>query len=68
MLKPPPTVLMANVQRLDPEWQSDSRAPGGMLKKYPNMRKKQYVYRGEEHDRSFEATYAHVGGTTCRDL
>jgi len=24
-----------------------------MLKKYPNMRKKQYVYQGEEHDRLF---------------
>jgi nucleoside phosphorylase len=71
MLKPPPTVLMANIQRLQAQQiRSGSQIPehlAAMLKKYPNMRKKQYVYQGEEHDRLFEATYAHVGGTTCRD-
>jgi nucleoside phosphorylase len=25
------------------------------------------VYRGGEHDRLFEATYAHKGGTTCQN-
>jgi len=71
MLKPPPTVLMANVQRLQAQQiRSGSRIPehlAAMLEKYPNMRKKQYVYQGEEHDQLFKATYAHVGGTTCRD-
>ena len=70
-LKPPPTVLMANVQRLQAQQiRSGSQIPrhlAAMLEKYPNMRKKQYVYQGEEHDQLFEATYAHEGGTTCRN-
>jgi nucleoside phosphorylase len=70
-LKPPPTMLMANVQRLQAQQiRSGSQIPRrlvAMLEKYPNMRKKQYVYQGEEHDQLFEATYAHEGGTTCRD-
>jgi nucleoside phosphorylase len=70
-LKPPPTILMANVQRLQAQQiRSGSQIPRhlmAMLEKYPNMRKKQYVYQGEEHDRLFEATYTHEGGTTCRN-
>jgi nucleoside phosphorylase len=70
-LKPPPTVLMANVQRLQAQQiRSGSQIPrhlAMMLEKYPNMRKKQYVYQGEEHDQLFEATYDHEGGTTCRN-
>ncbi len=68
-LKPSPTVLMANVQRLQAQQiRSGSQIPrylAAMLEHYPNMRKKQYVYQGEEHDQLFEATYAHKGGTTC---
>ena len=69
-LKPPPSVLMASVQRL----QSQHIRTGGriprllteMLDKYPNMRKKQYTHQGMEQDRLFEATYPHQGGTTCQ--
>ena len=70
-LKPPPTVLMANIQRLQAQQiRSGSKIPrylAAMLEKYPNMRKKQYIYQGVEHDRLFEATYAHEGGTTCQN-
>jgi nucleoside phosphorylase len=31
------------------------------------MRKKQYVYQGEEYDQLSEATYDHESGTTCRN-
>jgi len=71
MLKPLPIVLMANVRRLQAQQiRSGSHIPrhlAAMLEKYPNMRKKQYVYQGKEHDQLFEATYTHVGGTTRRD-
>jgi hypothetical protein len=70
-LKPPPAVLMANIQRLQAQQiRSGSKIPrylAAMLEKYPNMRKKQYIYQGVEHDRLFEATYAHEGGTTCQN-
>jgi nucleoside phosphorylase len=70
-LKPPPAVLMANVQRLQAQQiRSGSQIPShlvAMLEKYPNMRKERYVYQGEEHDQLFQATYAHQGGTTCRN-
>jgi nucleoside phosphorylase len=70
-LKPPPTVLMVNVQRLQAQQiRSGSqilRHITAMLEKYPNMRKNQYVYPDEEHDQLFETTYAHDGGTTCRN-
>jgi nucleoside phosphorylase len=70
-LKPPPTVLIANAQRLQAQQiRSGSqilRYMAAMLEKYPNMRKNQYVYPDEEHDQLFEATYAHEGGTTCRN-
>jgi nucleoside phosphorylase len=70
-LKPPPPVLMANAQRLQAQhFLSGSQIPrhlAAMLEKYPNMRKKQYVYQGDEHDQLFEATYAHEDGTSCRN-
>jgi nucleoside phosphorylase len=70
-LKPPPTVLIENVQRLRAQQiRIRSQIPrhlAAMLEMHPNMRKEQYVYQGEEHDRLFEATYEHVGGTTCRN-
>jgi nucleoside phosphorylase len=70
-LKPPPTILMANVQRLQAQQiRNGSQIPtylAAMLEKYPNMRRKQYVYQGEEHDQLFEATYPHQGGATCRN-
>jgi nucleoside phosphorylase len=71
MLKPPPTVLTANVERLRAQQiRVGSQIPEhltAMLAKYPNMRKKQYVYQGEEHDQLFDVTYAHKGGTTCQN-
>jgi nucleoside phosphorylase len=70
-LKPPPTVLIANVERLQAQQiRNGSQIPrhlATMLEKYPNMRKKQYEYQGEKHDQLFEATYDHEGGTTCRN-
>jgi nucleoside phosphorylase len=70
-LKPPPTVLMVNTQRLQAQQiRTGSQIPShltAMLEKYPNMRKKQYVYQGEEHDYLFQATYAHEGGITCQN-
>jgi nucleoside phosphorylase len=70
-LKPPSTVLMATVQRLQTQhFYSGSQIPRhltAMLKKYPNMRKKQYVYQGEKYDQLFEATYAHNNGTACQN-
>jgi nucleoside phosphorylase len=70
-LKPPPTVLTVNIQRIQAQQiRSGSQIPrhlAAMLEKYPNMRKKQYIYQGAEHDWLFEATYAHEGGTTCQN-
>jgi nucleoside phosphorylase len=70
-LKPPPTVLMANIQRLQAQQIRTGsqilKHIAAMLEKYPNMRKNQYVYPDVEHDQLFETTYAHEGGTTCRN-
>jgi nucleoside phosphorylase len=70
-LKPPPTVLMANIQQLQAQQiRSGSQIPrhlAAMLEKYPNMRMRQYIYQGAEHDQLFEAKYAHKGGTTCQN-
>jgi nucleoside phosphorylase len=70
-LKPPPTVLIANVERLQAQQiRSGSQIPrylATMLEKYPNMRKKQYKYQGEKYDQLFKATYDHEGGITCRN-
>jgi hypothetical protein len=51
----------------DPEWQSDSEASGSNAGEVPEHAKGAVLVPGEEHDQLFEATYAHEGGTTCRN-
>jgi nucleoside phosphorylase len=68
-LKKPPTVLMANVQRLEAQHRRiGNQIPkylSKMLKRFPNM-EEEYLCPSMEHDHLFEATYNHKGGKTCR--
>jgi nucleoside phosphorylase len=68
-LKKPPTVLMANVQRLEAQHRrmgnQISKYLSEMLERFPNM-EEEYHYPGMEHDQLFEATYNHKGGKSCQ--
>ncbi|KAF3914645.1 hypothetical protein AA313_de0203084 [Arthrobotrys entomopaga] len=68
-LKKPPSVLMANVHKLEAEHKMvGSQIPtylSAMLNKYPMM-EDEYEFPGADQDQLFEADYNHEGGKTCR--
>ena len=69
ILKKPPAVLMANLQRLEAQHRrignQISKYLSEMRKRFPNM-EDEYVYPGMENDQLFEARYIHNSGKTCQ--
>jgi nucleoside phosphorylase len=69
ILKKPPSVLMANLQRLEAQHRrvgnQISKYLSEMLKRFPNM-EEEYVYPGMENDQLFEASYNHTSGKSCQ--
>ena len=63
----PPTVLIANIQKLDAKHSRKSNEISKylveMLERFPSM-KEEYDYPGIEHNQLFEVTYNHNGGNT----
>jgi nucleoside phosphorylase len=70
ILKKPPPVLSANVQKLHArqflEGNQIVRYLEEMVEKYPNLAKSQYIHPGAEHDQLFQADYHHQGLGDCQ--
>jgi len=65
----PPRPLRTAISRLEAEHQTrENRIPqyiSQMLKKYPFMRKKGFIYPGQSADQLFPSDYPHVSGRSC---
>jgi nucleoside phosphorylase len=70
ILRKPPAMLMATVQKLQARQKREgnkiSQYLWEMLERFPNMEEERYIYPGVEHDQLFVASYIHEAGKSCQ--